>query len=97
MTTHEMNDPDAGGRDNGARALDLRRVAVTVLPDQTLKRKDAALLLGVRPATLARWAARGEGPPYFRLGKFAYYRLADLRAYIARHAVEWAPKQPDLL
>ena len=68
-----------------------------MLPDQTLKRKDAAAFLGVRPATLSRWAVRGEGPPYFRLGKFVFYRLADLKAYKAKHAVERPPKQPELL
>ena len=68
-----------------------------MLPDQTLRRKDAALLLGVRPATLARWAARGEGPPYFRLGKFVFYRLADIMAFKAKHGVERLPRQPDLI
>lgn len=78
-------------------AVGLRQVEAEVLPDQTLKRKDAAAFLGVRPQTLSRWAVRGEGPAYFRLGKFVFYRLADLVAYKARHAVERPPKQPELL
>jgi hypothetical protein len=97
MTMHEMHDSRPGGGDDDVGALELRRVAATVLPDQTLKRKDAALLLGVRPATLARWAARREGPPYFRCQKFVFYRLSDLRDWKAKHSVERLPKQPDLL
>lgn len=97
MIMREMHDPRPSGRDYEAGALDLVRIKATVLPDQTLKRKDAALLLGVRPATLARWAARGEGPRYFRCGKFVFYKLADLMAFRAKHSVERLPKQPDLL
>jgi len=87
----------AGAPAGAAGALGLRQVEAEVLPDQTLKRKDAAAFLGVRPATLSRWAVRGEGPAYFRLGKFVFYRLADLVAYKAKHAVERPPIQADLL
>ncbi len=82
---------------NTAGALGLRQVEAEVLPDGTLRRPDAAAFLGVRPQTLSRWAVRGEGPPYFRLGKFVFYRLADLVAYKAKRAVERLPKQPELL
>jgi predicted DNA-binding transcriptional regulator AlpA len=82
---------------DAAGALGLRQVEAEVLPDGTLKRPEAAKFLGHKPQTLARWAVRGEGPPYFRLGKFVFYRLADLVAYKAKRAVERLPKQPDLL
>lgn len=86
---------DAAGADAGNSGL--RQVEVEVLPDGTLKRPAAAAFLGVRPATLARWAVRGCGPPFFRLSKFTYYRLADLQAFKARHSVERLPRQEDLL
>jgi hypothetical protein len=35
------------------------------------------------PATLAKWASRGEGPPYRYFGKFAIYDAVDLDAWAA--------------
>jgi hypothetical protein len=95
--TRAGTDADAGAAADGGGAVGLRQVEAEVLPDGTLKRSEAAKFLGHNPQTLARWAVRGEGPPYFRLGKFVFYRLADLKAYKAKHAVERLPKQPDLL
>ena len=78
-------------------ALGFRQVEVEVLPDQTLKRPDAAVF-----SACGRRRCRA-GPPaasarrIFRLGKFVFYRLADLQAFKARHSVERLPKQPDLI
>lgn len=57
-----------------------------VEPD--LNRADAAAWFQARGYThvttrhLARLADAGRGPPYARLGKHAYYRHADLRAWL---------------
>lgn len=90
---HASADADA----DVAEAPGLRQVEAEVLPDGTLRRSEAAKFLGRKTQTLARWAVRGEGPPYFRLGKFVFYPLAGLKAYKAKHAVERLPKQPELL
>lgn len=96
MATRELSRVP-GDHAAAAASIGLPQVEAEVLPDQTLKRKDAAAFLGVRPPTLSRWAVRGEGPAYFRLGKFVFYRLADLVAYKAAHSVERPPIQADLL
>lgn len=88
---------DADNAAADAGSLGFRQLEIEVLPDGTVKRPDAAKFLGRRPQTLARWAARGVGPPYFLLGKFAFYPLAGLKAYKAKHSVERLPKQPDLI
>ncbi len=106
MTAQARNrtrDPRPGASSGaGADAADagnsgLRQVEVLVLPDGTLRRPAAAAFLGLRPATLSRWAARGVGPPFFRLSKFCYYRLCDLESYKRKFAVERRPRQDDLL
>lgn len=55
-------------------------------PHQAVRRAEAAALLRMKPATLAKWASLGAGPPFFMLGNRAWYRLADLTAW--REAAE---------
>jgi excisionase family DNA binding protein len=50
---------------------------------QLLSRQQAADLLAVPPKTLARWASLGQGPAYFKVGRHARYRQADLEAWLA--------------
>lgn len=47
-------------------------------------RKSAAEYLSSKPATLTWWAACGTGPAYAVVGGKAWYKQADLDAYIAR-------------
>jgi len=37
------------------------------------------------PRTLARWTARGFGPPRVRVERMVLYRIADVRAWLAAH------------
>lgn len=58
--------------------------------DKLLTRPEAAVVLRVRPATMARWAARGIGPTYSRSGDRrgrCLYRRADLAEWIASRRV----------
>lgn len=43
---------------------------------------EAALVLGVSPATLATWRCRGQGPRFARHGRFVRYRRADLDKWL---------------
>jgi len=53
-----------------------------------LTQSEAAQVLGVRPATLNFWRARGEGPPFVRISKRCVrYRCADLQAWIDARVV----------
>ena len=44
--------------------------------------KELARLTGIKPATLAKWRATGEGPPYFKLG--CRYRLSAVEQWLAQ-------------
>jgi len=37
------------------------------------------------PRTLARWTARGFGPPRIRVERMILYRIADVRAWLTAH------------
>jgi len=49
-----------------------------------LSRRDAAQRVGLAPATLAKLAVFGGGPPMVKLGRSVRYRVADLEAWIER-------------
>jgi len=53
-----------------------------------LSRQQAAAFLGVPEKTLAAWAYKRMGPPYFRVGKWTRYREGDLLAWLERRVVE---------
>lgn len=42
----------------------------------------AAAYLRLKPCTLERWRSDGGGPAFHKLGGRAYYKLADLDAYV---------------
>lgn len=51
--------------------------------------RQAADFLGVPESTLAQWRSQRRGPPYIKLeSRLVRYRLADLEAYLAGHAVK---------
>lgn len=43
---------------------------------------ETADLMRTKPATLAYWRHRGEGPPFARVGKRVLYRRADVLAWL---------------
>lgn len=47
-----------------------------------LSREEVAERLCVPVATLAAWAYRAEGPPYFKVGRFARYREDELETWL---------------
>ncbi|WP_372841699.1 helix-turn-helix transcriptional regulator [Phaeovulum sp.] len=51
-----------------------------------ISREQLARELGLTPDTLARWAARREGPPCTRIGRKTFYRRASVQDWI--HAQE---------
>lgn len=70
----------------------LEPVKIRVLPDGRVSREDAAIFLGVKPRTLAQWAWAGTGPRPRKLPgcNLVFYRLDDLRAFVATGAREAA-------
>jgi hypothetical protein len=52
---------------------------------QLLSRKEAALLLGVKPQTLAVWAlTKRENLRVTKIGRHSKYLLSDIEAYLMR-------------
>lgn len=48
--------------------------------------KRGAKHLGVSPRTMQRWRMTGTGPPWFRIGRLAKYRIADLTTWAEAQA-----------
>lgn len=59
--------------------------------DRLLTRGEAAALLNLSKDTLIRWARRGVGPKFYRLGGQTRYPLTDLLAWLEEHAVGGKP------
>lgn len=58
------------------------------LPDEAIVgKRPAARFIGVRPATLDKWACTGGGPTFVRIGRLRRYQMADLRAYVRSRRV----------
>jgi len=57
------------------------------MPSALISRSEAATYLGVPEKSLAAWAYQGRGPSYFRVGKYARYRLGDLDAWLEARRV----------
>lgn len=77
-----------------AKRGDMRRTATAEasLPaelelDRALDRKQTGALTGLAEITLAKMAQRGEGPPYFKVGRNVRYRLRDVQAWIEARTV----------
>jgi hypothetical protein len=52
--------------------------------------------LGVSPRTMQRWRMTGTGPPWFRIGRLAKYRITDLTAWAEAQArTSTSDKVPD--
>lgn len=46
--------------------------------ERALTTAQASPIIGQAPITMAQQRARGEGPPFFRIGRSIRYRLGDL-------------------
>ena len=52
-----------------------------------VSRAQAAEFLGVTPQALSQMDARGEGPPYARIGRVVRYRREDLLDWVESRTV----------
>ena len=71
-------------------------ITMTSPEADTLTRAEAARRLGIKPATLARWAQQGRGPGYSLTGERkgrAIYTLASIAAWVEQRRVD-RTKQP---
>lgn len=80
---------DGGGPAGGL----VQRVAV-IFPDGTLRRRDAALYLGLSPSCLARHASEGTGPRYTVFRGKSFYKKSDLDRWRMGLTKVVEPRQP---
>src|SRR5262249_57804999 len=55
--------------------------------DALLSQEKAAAVLGMKPATLSSWRAKGKGPKFHQVGRSAFYRRQDILDWIDQQAV----------
>jgi predicted DNA-binding transcriptional regulator AlpA len=53
-----------------------------LIAERLLTRAEVADLLQMPIKTLARWASRGEGPPYLKVGRHTRYDIGELRRWL---------------
>jgi hypothetical protein len=53
---------------------------------------EAAIKLGVTPATLMTWRSIGKGPIFSRIGRRVFYSPADIQAWLATRKIDPATK-----
>jgi predicted DNA-binding transcriptional regulator AlpA len=51
-------------------------------PDELIRSDKVAKMLGVKPQTLIAWRYEGKGPRFVKIGRLAFYRRSDIRAFI---------------
>nr|WP_281720180.1 helix-turn-helix domain-containing protein [Nitrosomonas nitrosa] len=64
-------------------SVQLQRGSVPVAPEY-LTTFQVAQLTGFSPKGLENMRARGEGPPFLKVGNSVRYRVADVRAWIEK-------------
>lgn len=53
-----------------------------LIVERLLTRAEVADRLQIPVKTLARWASRGEGPPYMKVGRHTRYDVGELRRWL---------------
>jgi hypothetical protein len=60
--------------------------------DIPLTQEQAAVVIGVKPTTLATWRHFGRGPKYLKIGRSCFYRRDDIDRWMDAQAVVPVPK-----
>lgn len=53
-----------------------------------LSRSEAAAYLDIKEPTLRMWGVRKKGPIYYKIGKYAKYKIEDLDTFIEAQKVD---------
>jgi len=61
--------------------------------DPLLNQEQAAVVIGVKPPTLAMWRHKGKGPSYSKVGRSAFYRKSVIEAWLDAQSVIPVPKE----
>jgi predicted DNA-binding transcriptional regulator AlpA len=55
--------------------------------DRLLSQEESAVVIGVKPPTLAAWRHYGKGPRYIKVGRSAFYKMEDIENWLDQQAV----------
>jgi predicted DNA-binding transcriptional regulator AlpA len=55
--------------------------------DPLINQEQAAVVIGVKPPTLAMWRHKDKGPPYRKIGRSAFYRRSDIEQWLDAQCV----------
>jgi hypothetical protein len=66
------------GQDTSPEAIERQKALLR----QYLGDREAAAALGVAARTLRSWRQEARGPPWVKIGKFVYYRIAVIEAWL---------------
>jgi hypothetical protein len=56
-------------------------------PAELIDADEVAMMLDVKPQTLATWRSQNRGPEYFKIGRGIRYRRGGIGAYIATRKI----------
>jgi len=59
----------------------------TIIEKRMVGRREAALMFGVAPGTLANMSSQGRGPKAYRVGRKVLYRIEDLENFFTSNPV----------
>jgi Helix-turn-helix domain len=62
---------------------------MTEVPKTT---EEAAVIIGVKPTTLAAWRHFGRGPRYLKIGRSCFYYERDIETWLDAQAIVPVPK-----
>jgi hypothetical protein len=65
------------------------------MTETPLTQEQAALVIGVKPVTLAAWRHFGKGPRYLKIGRSCFYKPSDIETWLDAQCVVPVPKVRD--
>lgn len=94
-----MNNKISGQRQNSVKiglnekASPFKEISAALESDKSVRRKDIADHFPfISSKQLERWASKGKGPQYWKIGRDAVYWVRDVAAYVASITQHVQPK-----
>ena len=80
----DVSDLDQILVDSDARRLHEPEARAALLRNQMgiMSETDLAILVDMKPSSIANWRAEKTGPDFCKLGRYTFYRLEDVKEWI---------------
>jgi hypothetical protein len=97
QTIQEQNDEHQRQAGLGSDLVDLiervRRLEAARPQGRLLSQEEAAVVIGVKPPTLAMWRHQGKGPRFLKIGRSCFYRPGDIQTWLDEQCIVPIPKE----